>query len=411
MPPLDHALNSRLRAGSLFSVFILLLSVGLIVPASLSGQDQSNQQQPPSQQQQQNQQNTTPASGGPQGDLGPIAVPKKKDEPPRKEDVPQKPKKIEGMPEYTLHVDAPLVTLDVGVLNQKDGSSIPGLRKEYFRVLEDGVQQNISSFNPTQAPITAVMLVEFAKNFYQFDYDALYASSVFAQTLKKEDWIALISYDLQPHMLTDFTQDKREIYEGLRSMQWPMSGETDLFDALYDTLDRLDGVEGRKYVILISSGVDTFSKHTLDQTLKKVQNSKDVAIYSIGTGAALREWAESHGAMQYLCPITDLSCRMTYAQADNQLKSFSRMTGGKFYQPLFEGSFRDAFIDLAQTVRNQYSLAYHPTNTAHDGSYRKIKVELVGPDGKPLKMRDEKGHEVKYQIIAREGYKAQRAVE
>jgi hypothetical protein len=102
---------------------------------------------------------------------------------------------------------------------------------------------------------------------------------------------------------------------------------------------------------------------------------------------------------------------MTYAQADNQLKSFSKMTGGKFYQPLFEGSFRDAFVDLAQTVRNQYSLAYHPTNPTQDGSYRRIKVELVGADGKPLKMRDEKGKEVKYQVVAREGYRAKHEVE
>lgn len=409
MRPIEHALNSRLRVGSLVFVSGLVLALCLAVPSGLFGQSQSQSSQNP--QQQQNQQNTTPSSGGPGGDLGPIAVPKKKEEAPKKEDAPSKPKKVEGMPEYTLHVNAPLVTLDVGVLNQKDGSSIPGLRKEYFRVLEDGVPQNISSFNPTEAPITAVMLVEFAKNFYPFEFDSLYASSIFAQTLKKEDWIALISYDIKPHILADFTQDKRDIYEGLRSLQWPMSGETDLFDALYETLDRLDGVEGRKYIILISSGVDTFSKHTLDQTLKKIQASKDISIYSIGTGAALREWAESHGAMGYLCPITDLNCRMTYAQADNQLKSFSKMTGGKFYQPLFQGSFRDAFVDLAQTVRNQYSLAYHPTNTAHDGSYRKIKVELVGPDGKPLKMKDEKGHDVKYQIIAREGYRAQREVE
>jgi VWFA-related protein len=409
MPPINHALSLRLQAVSVFSVFILLAAVFLALPSSLSAQEQSQPNQNP--QQQQNQQNTTPSSGGPAGDLGPIAVPKKKEEPPKKEEAPAKPKKVEGMPEYTLHVNAPLVTLDVGVLNQKDGSTIPGLHKEYFRVLEDGVPQNISSFNLTQAPITAVMLVEFAKNFYPFEYDALYASSVFAQTLKKEDWIALISYDIKPHILADFTQDKRDIYEGLRSLQWPMSGETDLFDALYDTLDRIDGVEGRKYIILISSGVDTFSKHTLDDTLKKVKASKDISIYALSTGAALREWAESHGAMQYLCPITDLNCRMTYAQADNQLKSFARMTGGKFYQPLFQGSFRDAFVDLAQTVRNQYSLAYHPTNPTQDGSYRKIKVELVGADGKPLKMKDEKGHDIKYQIVAREGYTAKHQVE
>jgi VWFA-related protein len=371
---------------------------------------QQQQGQQPSTQQQQNQQNSTPSAGGPQGDIGPIAVPKKKDQPPAKEDTPKPPKKIEGMPNFTLRVNVPLVSIDVGVLS-KQGMFIPGLRKENFRVLEDGVPQTVTGFNQTEAPITAVMLVEFSEGFYPLEYDSLYASSVFASTLKKEDWIALITYDIKPHILADFTQDKREIYEGLRSLRFAMSREANLFDALYETLDRLDEVEGRKYVMLISSGRDTFSKHTLDQIYKKVQGAKDTAIYSISTGAALREWAESHGATNQLCNITSFSCRTEWLQYDNEMKTFAKMTGGKFYQPMFAGSFKDAFVDIAQTVRNQYTIAYRPTNPKQDGSFRKIKVELVGPDGTPLKMRDEKGKDVKYQIIARDGYSAKHQVE
>jgi VWFA-related protein len=309
-----------------------------------------------------------------------------------------------------MHVSAQLVNVDVGVLT-KDGMFVPGLKKENFRVLEDGVPQTVTMFNQTQAPITAVMLVEFASNFYPFEYDAINASWIFAQTLKKEDWIALISFDIRARILADFTQDKRGIFEGIRSLQIPMSAETNLFDALYDTIDRLETVEGRKYIILIASGRDTFSKHTLDQMLKKIQNSKDIAIYAIGTGQALRNYAESHGIMQYLCPMTSFACSTEWAQADNQMKSFAKMTGGRSYFPLFQGSFKDAFLDIGNTIRNQYILAYHPTNAAQDGSYRKIKVELVGADGKPLIMRDEKHHDVKYQIIAREGYRAKHEVE
>src|SRR4029077_15790833 len=173
--------------------------------------------------------------------------PKKKEEPPKKDDTPKGPKKVEGLDNFSMRVASQLVTLDVGVL-AKDGTFIPGLKQQYFRVLEDGVPQKITAFNQTQAPITAVMLVEFANNFYQFQYDSINASAVFASTLKKDDWVALITYDIKPHMLADFTQDKREIYGGLRSLQFAMSAETNLFDALYDTIDRLEGVEGRKYI-------------------------------------------------------------------------------------------------------------------------------------------------------------------
>jgi len=380
-------------------------------------QQQPNQPDKQSQQDQQtkqNEQNNTPEAGGPGGDIGPIAVPKRKVEEPKKEEAPKAPQKVEGMPQFSLRVSSQLVNVDVGVLT-KQGVFVPGLKKEYFRVLEDNVPQTISNFNQTEAPITAVILSEFANNdyFYSFAYDSLVASYTFTQTLKKDDWIALITYDMKEHILQDFTQDKRAIQASMRMMQpgMAMSSETNLFDALYDTIDRLETVEGRKYIILISTGRDTFSKKTLDQVLKKVQGSKDIAIYAISTGQALRNYLESRGAMRILCPITDFSCTTTYAQADNQLKSFAKMTGGRYYAPLFQASFRDAFVDIAQTIRNQYSLAYHPTNAAQDGSFRKIKVELVGPNGQPLVMKDEKGHDVKYTIIAREGYRAKREVE
>jgi VWFA-related protein len=412
MSPFRSLLRSRLR-----SFIAPLLSFALFSASSLAAraQGQPQNQPSPNPQQQQNQQNSTPSAGGPEGDIGPIAVPKKKveEEPPKKEDVP-KPKKVEGMPQYSLRVNVPLVTLDVGVVT-KDGMFVPGLKQDNFRVLEDGVPQKISGFNQTQAPITAVMLVEYANNdyFYQFAYQSLVASYTFAQSLKKEDWIALITYDIRERILQDFTQDKQAIAASLSMLRpgMAMSQETNLFDALYDTIDRLESVEGRKYIILISTGRDTFSKHTLDQILKKIQGTKDIVIYSIGTGQAYRTYLETHGASRLLCDITSFNCRMEYLQADNQMKTFAKMTGGRAYLPMFEAQFREAFADIGQTIRNQYSLAYHPSNSAQDGSYRKIKVELVGPDGHPLKMRDEKGKDVKYQIVAREGYRAKREVE
>src|SRR5947209_2576574 len=387
-------------------IFALACSVAL-AQNQQQGQSNTNTQQP-------NQQNTTPEAGGPQGDIGPIAVPKKKAEEPKKEETPKPPKKIEGMPDFSIRVNVPLVNIDVGVMT-KDGMFVPGLKKENFRIMEDGVPQTIANFNQQQAPITAVMLVEFANSdyFYQFEYDSLVASYTFVNGLKKEDWIALVSYDIKERILQDFTQDKRAIAASLSGLRpgMAMSRETNLFDALYDTIDRLETVEGRKYVILVSSGRDTFSKRTLDQILKKVQASKDIVIYSIGTGQALRNWAETHGYMQYLCEMTDFNCRMTFSQADNQMQSFARMTGGRFYAPLFQASFRDAFNDIAQTIRNEYSISYHPTNRTQDGSYRKLKVELVDETGHPLRMRNEKGKDVKYQIVAREGYKAKQEVE
>jgi len=271
------------------------------------------------------------------------------------------------------------------------------------------VPQKITNFAQAEAPITAVMLVEFASTNYYFLYDALNASYNFANSLKKDDWIAVEYYDMKPHILVDFTQDKRAIMGALNSLRIPTFSETNLFDALYDTMDRLDRVEGRKYIILISSGVDTFSKLNLDQMLKKVKATHNITIYAVSIGRAVREYYEAHGATlpHGLAPIQNID----YLQADNEMNTFARLTGGRAYFPRFEGELPEIFHDVAADIRNQYNLAYHPTNPKLDGTYRKLKVELVAPEGGPLKVKDQKGKDVKIQIIAREGYTAKHTVE
>jgi len=380
--------------------FGLVLMVG---PVSLAAA-QDTSQQPPANQvpANPNKQDTPPAAGGPQNDVGPYVIPKKKEEPPAP--PPEKPKKIEGMPDYSIKVDVPLVNLDV-LVTTKDGQFIPGLHKDNFKIIEDGVEQKVTNFNQSEAPITAVLLIEFASTNYNYMYDALNASYTFASGLKKEDWVAVVSYDMKPQILVDFTQDKRAILGGLNMLRIPGFSERNLFDALFDTLDRVDRIEGKKYIILISSGRDTFSKLNLDQILKKVKSTKDTTIYSVSIGRQLREYLEAHGYGGSWGQTTD------WLQADNQLNTFARLTGGRFYNPRFEGELPGIFHDIAADIRNQYSLAYHPSNTKLDGTYRKLKVELQGPDGGPLKIHDQKGKDLKVIIYAREGYTAKHQVE
>jgi VWFA-related protein len=384
---------------------ILLAFVVLwTLATTFSAQAQNTPQQPPANP---NQQEAPPAAGGPQNDVGPYVVPKKKEEPPPP--APEKPKKIENMPDYSIKVDVPLVSLDV-LVTTKDGQTIPGLKKENFKIIEDGAPQQISTFNQTEAPITAVLLVEFASTNYYFIVDALNASYSFANTLKKDDWVAVISYDMKPQILADFTQDKRAVQAALNQLRMPGFAETNLFDALFDTLDRLDRIEGKKYIILVSTGVDTFSKLTLDKILKKVKTTKDVTIYPISVGWAEREWWESHGRAAphgMGIPVGN----MDYLQADNEMKTFASLTGGRAYFPRFEGELPEIFHDIAADIRNQYSISYHPSNTKLDGTYRKLKVELHAPDGGPLKIRDQKGKELKVIVYAREGYTAKHQVE
>ena len=183
---------------------------------------------------------------------------------------------------------------------------------------------------------------------------------------------------------------------------------------MYDTLDRLDRVEGKKYVILVTTGIDSFSKLTLDKMLKKVKDTKDVTIFPISVGFMMREWCETHPS--YYCRMMSHGAgievhNIDYLQADNELRTFAAMTGGRAYFPRFDAEYAEDFADISNDIRNRYMISYSPTNTKLDGTYRKLKVQIVAPNGGPLKVKDQKGKDQKIDIYAREGYTAKHTVD
>jgi VWFA-related protein len=384
-------------------VFCAIPSLAQSNGSNPGGSQQSQQQSTPNQ----NQQDQMPAAaGGPTGESGPIAVPKKAEgeEPP----PPPRPHPAD-VPQFSLHVDVPLVTIDAQVL-MKDGRTLNlpiEQAQDHFKVWEDGVPQKITSVSISKAPITAVLLVEFAATNYNFMYDALNSSYVFASQLQPQDWVAIVEFDMKTHILVDFTQDKQAIFGALNGLRVPGFQETNIFDAMYDTLDRIDRIPGHKELVVVASGRDTFSKINLDQILKKIKGTPNVTIYTICTGEAFLEQLDAMGGAS---PAMG-SFQIEYAQAKNQMNAFARMTGGRSYAPRLMGELPDIFREVAQAIRNQYTITYKPTNPKQDGTYRKVKVALVGPDDKPLVIKDEKNKDIKYTIAARDGYTAKHEVE
>src|ERR1700684_3754101 len=380
------------------------LLVVLLAPGLHPARGQQAPSTPPANPPQQPDQ-SAPDSGGPAGDNGAIAIPKKEEKP----DVPPPPpepkvKNPEGLTNFSLRVDVPEVTLNVGVVLQKTHEFVPNLQPANFRVYEDGVPQKVVGFQRTRAPITAVLLCEFASTNWLFVRDMREAAYAFAQQLQPDDYIAVVTYDLRTQILTDFTQEQVQVYQSLNALTIPGFSETDMFDAVYSTLDRLSRIEGRKYVVLIGSGYDSFSKINLDKVLAKIKATPNVTIFSVGTGQFARITGNARSGM--FGPK-----QIDYLQADNQMSTFARMTGGMSFFPRFQGEMPDIFHSINDSIRNQYVLTYTPTNAKQDGNYRKIRVELVDNEGQPLKMQDEKHHPLKYDVITRDGYKAKQQVE
>ena len=394
----------RLKAYPLrhFSTF-WFLAVLLALAAAPRSQAQNPPPAPPQPQDQ-----VAPAAGGPDADSGAIALPKKKEPteaPPPVAPPAPKFKNPEGAGNYSLRIEAPEVDVDVGVLLEKTHQFVPGLKPDNFRVYEDGVEQKVVGFKRVEAPITALLLCEFASTNYYFVYDMRNAAFAFAQQLRPQDYVAMMTFDMKTRIVTDFTQDKNQLYQAINSLWIPSFNERNLFDALYEALDRLERIQGRKYIILIASGRDTFSKITYDKILQKVKATQDVTIFTVSTGGTLR--AITEGGPGWNAQLRD----MDYLMADNEMKTFANLTGGMSFFPRFEGEMPDIFGQINQSIRSKYELIYHPSNPKQDGTYRKLRVELVDPEGHPLRIQDQKHKPLKYQIIARDGYKARQEVE
>ena len=339
------------------------------------------------------------APAGPQGGAPP--PPKPAQQPPAQQQTPAKPQQAPPAQSGTsISVEVPVVTMDV-VATTQHGDILTGLKRENFRITDDGVPQTISNFAPTDAPITIVMLMEFSSRGYAywFSSQARVWAPAFFPNLQQKDWVALVTFDMKTRTEVDFTQDKNEVLNAIYHLYFPGFSESNVFDAVLETTDKLKDVAGKKSILLLASGVDTFSKHTLDQTLKQLRQS-DVTIFVIGLDKTYTNFLELHGST---------GSHMQYLQAENQMKTFAQLTGGFAWFPQFDGELPGIMQQVASFLRHQYSLSYTPSGGANDGKFHKVKVELVAPDGGPLTVVDQKGKKQKYVVYAREGYVAPKA--
>ena len=323
---------------------------------------------------------------GPKKDIGkdvplPPVSPDKGGGPPKKGGA-----QIDQAPALSIDVD--VVSFDVVVTDQS-GNPIGGLEKKHFRVFDDDVEQTVTNFSPTDAPLTVVILAEFSNTFGYYYDNVVAPAAGFISSLRPDDWAALIAFDIRPEILTDFTKNKNELFDGLRRMRIPAYRETCLYDAVYDTLQRLDNVDGKKAIFLLSTGLDTnISKHTYGEALKKAETS-DTNIYAVSMGQLARLYYETR--------LSNLD-EITFLQADNVMRSLAEATGGAAWFPRFQGEYPGIYQQVSASLRNEYSLGFVPKVRKTDGKLHKLRVEVAPIDisgkGKPdkLKVRHKKGY-------------------
>lgn len=286
-------------------------------------------------------------------------------------------------------IDATLVNVDV-LVTDEDGRVLAGLKRDNFRVLDDGSPRDIVDFSPTSAPITIVMLMEYSSASYSYFADkAADWGREFVGHLEPGDWVALVTFDLKSKVQVDFTHRQYDIRDAISTLGFPQFHETNLYDALIETLDKLEGVRGRKSILLLSTGFNSFSAANLEEVYRRLKQT-DTVIFCIGLAEA--EFVRSTGS------------NLSYLQSKNALDTFARLSGGIALFPRFEGELPDIFRSVVGFLRSEYTLTFRPPAESRDGRYHRLKVEIVGPDGKALKVTNEKGKRRKVEVHARQGY-------
>jgi VWFA-related protein len=284
-----------------------------------------------------------------------------------------------------------MVSLQALVTDDK-GNVLTGLRPENFTIYEDSVKQEIKHFAPVDANATVVMLVEFSKRIEYFLDDVYNAMYGFVRTLRPGDWTAVVGYDMHTTIFSDFTQNQQEVYSALRQFNFPSWNESNISDAVIDTIDRTQELEGKVAILLIGSGLDTFSRHTYDQALDACKNA-NASVYAIGVGRFVREYLDMRG-------YVSSSANIDFLMGENRLKSFADYSGGGAWFPRYPTELPAIFSQVSTQLRSQYSIGYVSTNTARDGKFRKIKVDVQ------TDLKDKKGKPLKLKIVTRKGYTA-----
>lgn len=323
-------------------------------------------------------------------------------------------------------VDTKIVTLEAVVMNKKTGQVITGLSKANFQVFEDGVKQELTSFSTPDAPITVSLVVEYSKwseifgsaaggYFEPGTMEVIRPVAYFLSNFIKppNDYASVIAFDMRPTPITDFTNDPNRLRKTVEILvrNRPAFRENNLWDAikfalvggkadsvvLEDSKERTAEYAGmsslpakRKAIILVASGIDTFSKTNYGQAIKIVQEA-GVPIYIISTANLFYKRYEPYlGATDSL---NGMPGRLTFLQAKNAMNTFAKDSGGVHFEMTFESEIPDYINSINALLRNQYSLSYDVNEGHAPGSKHKLQVKVdVDGDG----ILDEKAYVVQH---------------
>lgn len=279
---------------------------------------------------------------------------------------------------FTIGVNVDLVVMHTSVYD-KNGHFVSGLKRESFNVFEDGVQQKISSFSQEDVPVSLGILLDLSGSMRNKIDQVTKAALAFIRASNPQDQVYLIGFNEQVELLQDYTSDIDEVADSLDNIV--VTGGTALYDAIYLGVQKAQaGIKPKKAIVVITDGEDRDSYYKLDELIAKVQES-DVQVFCVG----------------FLNPVPDKGLfghwsKSVPEKAREALQRISEETGAKAFFPQKLTEINNIVSEIANELRNQYSIGYLSTNTARDGSYRRVKIALDAATAANTHVRYRRGY-------------------
>ena len=268
--------------------------------------------------------------------------------------------------ENVISVNTSIVVMNASVTDAR-GKAVRGLSQNQFRVFEDNIEQKIESFGAEATPFAAVILLDTSGSMESRIALARAAAITFLDGLRPSDVAAIYNFDSKVSLVQDFS-NSRDIREQVFDLK--ANGMTVLNDAIYKAADLLSKrSETRRAIIVLSDGADTSSGRSADKALK----------------AAL-----AVGATIYAIDMSDPD-DVSLAKRQNQgvLKNFADKTGGRFAATPGGVAMRETFKQIVEELGVQYTITYAPSNTANDGKWRVLRLQVSKPN---LTIRTRRGY-------------------
>jgi Ca-activated chloride channel family protein len=282
-----------------------------------------------------------------------------------------------------------------------NGYFLPNIRRENFAVYEDGVRQKNVTVEVEHAAVSIGLLVESGGRYHELNkllgFEVPVITRQALEVLGSNDKIGAFKYAGKLETLADFNQGREILENTSEHFSVPPVSETNFYDALLETLNRMRDITDRKAIIVVSSGADTFSKASYQQVLEAVRTS-GTPIYVIGLAELMKREAATYGP-------TAPFARIDWDTAERQLETIAKDSGGRAYMIQSDAGLPAVYDDIMENLRIRYVVTYVSSNPSSAGPPRSIQVDLIDPQtGQALRIRDASGKPVAAKVFLQETY-------